>query len=130
MTGLELARRVYECFANDDIAGVLSCLADDIEWVLNGPSAIPYFGTFRGKEAVRAFFARVAAEEEILLFTPEQFIDGGDSVAVVGREECRARSTGKEFAVRWTHVYDCRGGKIVRWREFIDTAPMAAAYRC
>ncbi|HEV3438848.1 MAG TPA: nuclear transport factor 2 family protein [Gemmata sp.] len=129
MTGLELARKLYDSFEKDDIPGVLSCLADDIVWELNGPTSIPYFGTFRGKEAVQKFFAKVAAEEEILQFGAEQFIDGGDSVAVVGREHCRARATGKEFKVRWTHVFDCRDGKIVRWREFIDTAPMAAAYQ-
>ena len=130
MTGLELAKKLYDCFEKDDIPGVLSCLADDIVWELNGPPAlIPYFGTFRGKEEVQKFFARVFAEEEILLFEAEQFIDGGNSVAVVGREHCRAKATGKEFSVRWTHVFDCRDGKIVRWREFIDTAPMAAAYQ-
>jgi uncharacterized protein len=129
MSGLELAKKMYDSFAKNDIPGVLSCFADDIEWVLNGPKTIPYFGSFRGKEEVRIFFSKVAAEEEILQFETEQFIDGGDSVAVIGRERCRARSTGKEFSVRWTHVFDCRNGKIYRWREFIDTAPMAAAYQ-
>jgi ketosteroid isomerase-like protein len=130
MTGLELAKQLYESFDKDDIPGVLSCLADDIVWELNGsPALIPYFGTFRGKEEVRNFFARVFAAEEIIQFAAEQFIDGGDAVVVVGREHCRARATGREFKVRWAHVFDCRDGKIVRWREFIDTAPMAAAYQ-
>jgi ketosteroid isomerase-like protein len=129
MTGLELAKKFYDSFANDDIQSVLSCLADDILWEMNGPSTIPYFGTFRGKAEVEKFFARVASEEEIFYFAAEQFVDGGDSVAVVGREHCRARVTGKEFKVCWTHVFDCRNGKIYRWREFIDTAPMAVAYQ-
>lgn len=128
MTGLELAKKLYDAFARDDIPSVLSCLAEDVVWELNGPTSIPYFGSHRGKEAVRLFFDKVFAVEEILHFEAEQFIDGGDSVAVVGRERCRARATGKEFSVRWTHVFDCRAGKISRWREFIDTAPIVAAY--
>ncbi len=128
MKGIELARKVYESFEKDDLAGVISCLAEDVEWELVGPPSIPYFGNFRGHGGVQRFFDLLYAEEEVIEFHPEQYIDGGDSVVVTGRERCRARATGKEYATRWAHVFDCENGKIVRWREFIDTAPMVSAY--
>jgi uncharacterized protein len=129
MSGLELAQKVYECFGKGDLPGVLSCLADDVEWELIGPSTIPYFGTYRGREGVQAFFSKLLEVEEILQFVPEQFIDGRDAVAVLGRERCRSKATGKEFSARWVQIFDCVSGKVVRWREYIDTAPMVAAYQ-
>ena len=129
MKAIDLAKKVYDCFSKGDLPGVLSCLSDKIEWQLIGPTTIPYFGTYKGKEGVQRFFANLFEVEEILEFVPQQFIDGGDSVAVVGRERCRAKTTDREFCVEWTQVFDVKDGLVVRWREYIDTAPIVEAFK-
>ena len=129
MKTIDLAKKVYDCFSKGDLPGVLSCLSNKIEWIVVGPTSLPYAGTYNGRAGVEAFFAKLFAVEEILEFHPEKFIDGGVSVVVTGRERCRTRDTGKEFSVQWAHLFESENGEIVRWKEFIDTAPMVEAYR-
>jgi ketosteroid isomerase-like protein len=128
MLATDVAKKIYECFAKGDLSGVLACLSESIEWKLIGPSSIPYFGTYKGISGVEKFFASLFEHEEILEFVPEEFIGSEKSVAVTGRERCRAKSTSIEFTVQWTQIFDVTNGKVVRWREYIDTAPMVAAY--
>jgi ketosteroid isomerase-like protein len=101
MSAKELARRIYQCFGKGDLAGVLDTLSEDVVWELVGPHSIPYFGRYSGRDGVKDFFAALFENEEILEFLPEQFIGTGDTVAVIGRERCRAKRTGREFSVRW-----------------------------
>ena len=129
MKTIELSKKVYSCFSSGDLPGLIACLAEDVQFDLFGPNAIPYFGTYGGRAGVEEFFRRLLEHEEVLAFTPEEFIDGGDTVAVLGREHCRARATGRDFTVRWVHVFQGRGGRLVRFREYIDTAPMIEAYQ-
>lgn len=126
---MELSKKVYGYFSSGDLPGLLGCLADDVQFELIGPNIVPYFGTYAGREGVEEFFRRLLEHEEVLEFTPEEFIDGGDTVAVLGREHGRAKATGRDFTVRWVHVFQGRNGRLVRFREYIDTAPMVAAYQ-
>lgn len=128
MTALELAHGIYAAFGTGNLDGVLSLLSDDVEWSLIGPKTIPYFGNYRGKAGVQSFFKLLLESEEILEFVPEQFIDGGSSVVAIGHERCRCRATGREYRTQWAQVFEARDGKIYRWREFIDTAPMVSAF--
>ena len=129
MKAIDLAKRVYENFGNGDLPGVLACLSSDIEWQLLGPSQIPYVGTYRGLEGVQRFFASLLETEEILEFAPEHFIDGGNTVVVLGHERCRTRATGKEYSVRWVQVFDAMDGAITRWQEYLDTAAIVEAHQ-
>ena len=129
MSAKELAQRIYQFFGKGDLAGVLDTLSEDVVWELVGPHSIPYFGRYSGHDGVKDFFAALFENEEILEFLPEQFIGTGDTVAVIGRERCRAKRTGREFSVRWVQVFKSEGNQITQWCEHIDTAPMVDAYR-
>jgi ketosteroid isomerase-like protein len=56
----ELARRGYAAFATGDMATLDEVFADDIVWHASGRS--PMSGDFEGKEAVLAYFGRLAQE--------------------------------------------------------------------
>ena len=51
----------------------------------------------------------------------------GDTVAVIGREEGRIRTTGREYAVPWMHLFTFRGNRIARIYGFCDSHPMVEA---
>lgn len=129
MKTIDLVKKFYECFGKGDLPGVLQCLSANVKWKLVGPSTIPYFGEYTGTEGVRNFFANLFEVEDVLEFIPEQFIDGGDSVVVRGRERCRAKNTGKEFSVEWAQVFESKDGVITEWCEYIDTASIEDAYK-
>jgi ketosteroid isomerase-like protein len=49
-------------------------------------------------------------------------IGSGDSVAVVVRYTGTGKGTGKALDLQVVHIWDVRNGKVVRFRQFADTA--------
>ena len=115
-------------FGQGRLDDALALLSDDVSWELYGPRTIPYFGSYRGRDGVKRFFDKLFQVEEILEFVPEEFISGEYEVVVIGREQCRAKSSGKEFSAHWAQVFSVRDGKVCRFREFIDNHSMVIAY--
>ncbi len=56
----ELTRRGYAAFASGDMATLNELFADDIVWHVSGRG--PMSGDFEGKDAVLAYFGRLAQE--------------------------------------------------------------------
>jgi ketosteroid isomerase-like protein len=125
---LQTVRDAYAAFTRGDIQGVLDVCADDIEWETPGPSQIPYAGIFHGKEDVAEFFRILAQTDDVEQFQPQRFFADGDMVIVLGRYAARVKSTGKSVTADWVHAFTMRGGKVARWREYLDTASYAKAY--
>jgi len=129
MKSLDLVKTFYKKIGDGDLPGLFETLDDSISWELVGPETIPYFGTYKGHTEVQHFFEKLFSAETIIEFMPEEFIDGDQIICVTGREKCLAKNTNKTFESRWVHIFSCQNGKIIRWREYIDTAPLVEAYR-
>ena len=54
--------------------------------------------------------------------TPQEFIDAGPDVVVLGRYRGVARGTGKMLDVPFVRVWTFEDGLAVRFRQFLDTA--------
>ena len=125
-----VVRAAYAAFQRGDIPGLIEMLTDDIDWWTPGtPEEIPYAGRLSGRAAVGGFFERLAASEEIAHFEPREFIAQGDKVVVTGNYRGRTRAAGREYDLDWLHVFTVRDGRIAAFREYIDTAALAAAHR-
>jgi ketosteroid isomerase-like protein len=122
-------KEVYAAFVRGDIPTVLEALADDIEWVSPGPSDLPWAGTFRGKQAVLAWFGIVSESNEVQVFEPREFIAQGDKVVALVYEEFIARRTGRKASENIAHVWTFRDGAVTQFQIFDDTAAEADAYR-
>ena len=122
VTNVELAQRAYEAFARDDLDQVLAVLDPEIEW--HQAQGLPHGGLYRGVDSVRrAIFDPLDREWwDGFRADPEQFIDGGDEVVVLGRYTACAKATGKPLEVPFVHVWTIRDGRVVRFRQFLDTA--------
>ena len=127
-TNTDVVRQAYEAFGRGDIAAVLDLLTDDVDWTLQGPSAIPWAGTRRGREAVAEFFSLIGENLEFERFEPREFVAQGDTVVVLGDERSVVRPTGRAFENEWAHVYTLRDGKIAKGRFFEDTAAQVVAF--
>jgi ketosteroid isomerase-like protein len=53
---------------------------------------------------------------------PEEVVDAGAHVVVLGRYRGVARETGKTLDVPFAHVWTFEDGRAVRFRQFLDTA--------
>ena len=124
---VDVVRRCYEAVGRGDVPAMLDLLTDDVEWTLQGPPAIPFAGTRRGREGVAKFLSLVGETLEFLQFEPREFVAQGDSVVVLGVERSVNKATGRTFQQEWAHAYGLRGGKIAKFRAFEDTAAHVGA---
>ena len=49
--------------------------------------------------------------------TPDEFIEDGDTVVVLGHNEARAKQSGDQIKVPFVHVWRMSGGKVSRVRS-------------
>jgi uncharacterized protein len=117
---VETIRSGYEAFGRQDIPGVLAVFADDIEWTT--PESLPVGGTVRGHDGVGGFFQSLPRYYPELRVEPQEFLDAGDTVVVLGHHHGRA--AGGEFHVPFAHVWTMSGGKAKRFREYNDSATL------
>ena len=115
---IETAKRGYAAFSAGDVAGAMEALADDIEWITPGASAIS--GTVRGKEAVGALWAKFA--EKGFTTTPQFWFSDDERVVVL----THITMEGGEADV--ADVFTFRGGKVVRFQSAGDTALLERVY--
>jgi uncharacterized protein len=129
-TNIAFVQSLYAAFGRGDIAAVIAGLAADVDWTVNGRRKdYPLLGSWRGQGEVQKFFQAVAEHEEAVDFSPREFFAADDRVCVLGHYAWNIRKTGRAVASDWVHVFTIRNGKVVKFREFNDTAQFAEAYR-
>jgi ketosteroid isomerase-like protein len=67
------------------------------------------------------YFQTVARDWEMLDFTVERFVDGGDDVVMVGRCAWRNRTTGRTVDTPKVDVWRFENGKAVSFLEMFDS---------
>lgn len=122
-TNAELIKSLYDAFAKGDVPTVLGLFDPQIEW--NEADGVRYAdrNPYRGPMAVaEGVFGRIISEVDQFAAVPAAFIDGGDRVVVEGRYKGTVKATGTMLDAQFAHVYTLSGGKIVRFRQYTDTA--------
>jgi ketosteroid isomerase-like protein len=126
---LAVVQSSYAAFGRGDLATLLGNIAEDADWEFLGPKSLPFAGNLRGRAAVETrFFAPIAQTAEVIEFVVDRYIGHEDTVVVLGHERFRVKATGREWTSQWVHVMEMRGGKIVKFREYSDTAAVRDAY--
>ena len=109
----------------------LDLMADDVNSrsLPGGTPPMEFTRANTGKAQMAEYFAGLAADWEMVHFTPEEFIADGDRVVVLSSVAFRFRKTGKVAESPKADVFRFRDGKIVEFVEFFDTARAFAATR-
>lgn len=129
-TGVQVVQDLYMAFGRGDLPAILAVLDEEVDWFFNGRSTdILYAGHYYGHEQMMGFFATVATTCNVLAFGPHEILACGEHVVSMGSERVQVKATGCVFETEWLHLFTIRGGKIVRLREYYDTAAMAKAFR-
>jgi ketosteroid isomerase-like protein len=58
---------------------------------------------------------------------PDEFLDAGNQVVVVGRYRATAKGTGKQLDVPFVHIWTLEGEKAIQFRQYLDTAGWVGA---
>ena len=120
MSNLDSVKQVYQAFAEGDIPAVLGFLNPEIDWT--EAEGFPYAGTYHGPRAVlEGVFMRLGSEWNGFAAIPDEFIDGGDTVVVLGKYSGTYKTTGKSFQANFAHVWKMQDGKAIRFVQYVDT---------
>jgi len=120
-------RNVYEAFNRADIPTVLSAFDPSIEWNEPGGGRAPR-GTFHGAESVaNDVFATIPQNFDAFGAEPDQFIDSGDHLVVVGRFRGKSKS-GQQVDVPFAHLWAMRNGKAASFHNYLQADAWAKAW--
>jgi ketosteroid isomerase-like protein len=123
---VDLIRSIYAAFAAGDVGGVLGAMSPGIVW--NEAENFPYAdgNPYVGPEAVAAgVFARCGSEWDGFSVEPQEYLDAGDIVVVLGRYHGTYKATGKAQHTQLVHVWRIEGGKAAAFQQYADTLQVA-----
>ena len=120
---------------NDDRANELAMshwmdlIADDVEWrsLADGAPGMEFTASCNCKSDLDKYFGGLAANWELLHYTPSEFIAQGDRVVMIGTCGWKFTATGKIVESAKVDVIRMKDGKVVAFHEFYDTAKAIAA---
>jgi uncharacterized protein len=122
---MEAVRAAYEAFTANDLERFVALLEPG--FVSRQSDAVPWRGSYRGRDGVTELFGRVA-RRATAMYEPDEFIDGGDRIVVVGRARITPNPTGDPFDVRELHVWQVHEGRLLGLDVFLNApAPLLAA---
>jgi len=127
---IDFVQSLYAAYAKGDIATIIAGLASDVAWHSGGrASDFPGFGPRKGQSAVQDFFKTIGENNDFEHFSPRAFYADADKVFVLGDYALTLKKNRRKFASDWVHIFTVRDGKVTAFREFLDTALAAEAYR-
>ena len=116
-----VVRRQYLASAAQDLAALRATLAPDVEWT--EMAGFPLGGTYRTPEGVTGNVMEALGRDwENWVAHDDRYVVDGEDVVVLARYTARNKKTGKAIDVRVAHHFVVRGGLIVRFEQFVDTA--------
>ena len=128
MTNTEIVKGMFEAFNRGDIGQVLNSLADNVEWVVPGPSSIPFAGRYKGRDGVTGFFTKLADSTELDPIQIDQYVEQGGVVVALGSSNGRSKELQKSQRTNFAMAFTLSGGKVTKFEEYIDTAAVANSY--
>ena len=119
-TNVDALHRLYDAFGTGDVASVLGAMDEKIHW--QEPTGLP-FESQRGPQAIAEnILGPVSTQLEAFSVTPDEFIDGGDIVAVTGKYGGKGAANGVVLDAEFVHVWRFGpDGKITGFRTYTDT---------
>jgi len=127
-TNPDIIKSIYANFAKGDVPAVLGAFDSQIEW--NEAEGFVYAdgNPYVGPQAVLAgIFQRIGSDVANFTVIPQRIIDGGDVIVAEGRYHGTMKSTNTTIDSQFAHVWQLRGGKVVRFQQYTDTRQWADA---
>ncbi len=120
MENKQIIENAYNSFATGDIPGLLGTFDKNIEWT--EAEGFPYGGTYVGANAIlENVFMKLGGEWEGFSAVPDEILDAGEKIIVLGIYSGKYHATGKSMEVPFAHVWTLRDWKIVKFVQYTDT---------
>jgi ketosteroid isomerase-like protein len=124
----DIVKGIYAAFAKGDVPAVLGTFDAGIVWNEAEGYRFAAGNPYKGPQTIlQDVFMPLVTQLDGFTVTPSNVIDGGDRVAVEGRYTATVKATGAPLDAQFVHVYELRGGKIVTFQQYTDTAQWTRA---
>ncbi|MGO4587486.1 nuclear transport factor 2 family protein [Paenarthrobacter sp. 2TAF44] len=122
----DVVRRQYIASAAGDLQALRATMAPDVEWT--EMAGFPLAGTYRTPQGVTSNVMEVLGRDwDAWTAHDDNYVVDGENVVVLARYTATHRKTERKLNVRVAHHFIVRGGLIVRFEQFVDTAKVAEA---
>jgi uncharacterized protein len=118
-------KKGYDAFNSGDLEGVAALFAEDVRWEGTNDDRVPGAGTFDGRDDAMKALGEAAGAWDSIKSNPDEFIEEGDTVVVLGHTEGSAN--GNDVQVPFVHVWRMEGGQVKRAQLLTDTAVVLKA---
>ena len=119
-------KRGYDAFNSGDVETLSGVFAEDVRWEGSNDERVPGAGTFDGRDDVLNALGQATEPFESITSSPDEWIEDGDTVVVLGHTEARTKS-GNDLKVPFVHIWRMSGGTIQRGQLLTDTAAILGA---
>jgi uncharacterized protein len=124
---VQVIRRAIEAFNTGDVEQMLGLADPELEWRPAFGAATDGATAYHGHAGFRVYWRGTQDIWDHFHFEPEQFIDDGTSIVVVGRGSGRAKGSGIEIDQPFAMLWKVRDGKTVFGQTFTDPDEARAA---
>ena len=125
---VQTIRSIYQAFEKGDVPAVLAQMHQNIEWREAENFMYADRNPYIGPQAVlEGVFMRLASDWEGFTVTPNEWLDAGDHVVVLGTYTGTHKGTGREVRAQFAHVWSLTGSRVVRFQQYTDTKQFADA---
>jgi len=119
----------FAAFGQGDLDGLLNTLHDEIVIELEGPTAVPLYRHYTGKEEARQFIESLGEAFQTQKFEVSTLIGADNTVMAAGAFDHLVKSTGKHFASPWALRCEIKDEKIARYQFYENTAAVVEAFQ-
>ena len=125
---ITVIRGMYESFSKGDVTSVLGQMHQHIEWREAENFIYADRSPYRGPQAVlEGVFMRLASEWADFKVTPEEWLDAGNHIVVLGTYSGRHKESGRGVRAQFAHIWGVTHGRVVRFQQYTDTKQFADA---
>ena len=119
-------RGMYDAFGRGDIPHVLGQMDRDAEWHEAENFIYADRSPYIGPQAVlEGVFMRLGSEWKDFTVAPEEWLDAGHRVVVLGTYSGTHKMTGRPVRAQFAHIWVVKEGKVIRFQQYTDTKQFA-----
>ncbi len=121
-----LIREGYDAYKRKDFPAIMALLDPEIEAYQT--DAVPWGGSYKGLAEFGQFMGKLTSyvDTEVI---PEEIVEAGDNVVMIGRSRGTVKANGRAFDIRAIHVWRMRDGKAIRLEVYLDTPAQQEALK-
>jgi ketosteroid isomerase-like protein len=129
-TNIAVIQKLYAAFGKGDVPSILECIADDVDWGIEGQasSEVPWHGIGKGKAFATKFFEALARETTFTRFEPNTFLGSDTDVMCLVSWDATLKKNGRRMTQNDAHHFTIKNGRVTRWRGWEDTAYSKAQF--